>query len=68
MSASQTIVAASKLIEAFLEATAKMPQADAASVAGVSVPTFQRWGRQLPRILRPPIRERITSFLRGGGA
>lgn len=63
MSVPQTFAAASRLVEAFLDATAEMPQADAASVAGVSLPTLQRWARQLPRILRPPIRERITSFL-----
>ena len=51
------------LVSDFLFATARMPEDRAAHLAGVSIPTLQRWIRQSPRILRPPVKERITQFL-----
>lgn len=54
---------APKLVAEFLGVTARMPEKHAADLAGVSIPTLQRWIRQSPRILRPPVRERITRFL-----
>jgi hypothetical protein len=54
---------APQLVAEFLSVTARMPEGRAAGLAGVSIPTLQRWIRQSPRILRPPVRERITRFL-----
>lgn len=54
---------ASGLVAEFLSVTARMPEDRAAGLAGVSIPTLQRWIRQSPRILRPPVRDRITRFL-----
>jgi hypothetical protein len=53
------------LVSDFLSATSRMPEDRAADLAGVSIPTLQRWIRQSPRILRPPVKERITQFLNG---
>ena len=54
------------LVADFVAATSAMPEARAARLAGVSIPTYKRWSRQPPRILRPPVRERITLFLSSG--
>ncbi|HEX8363061.1 MAG TPA: hypothetical protein VF613_23255 [Longimicrobium sp.] len=52
-----------ELVAEFLSATSRLPEDRAADLAGVSIPTLQRWIRQTPRILRPPVRERITRYL-----
>lgn len=56
---------APRLVEEFLTVTERMPRERAAGLAGVSIPTLQRWTRQSPRILRPPVRARIVEFLVG---
>jgi len=59
----RTPAEAPQLVAEFLSVTARMPEDRAAGLAGVSIPTLQRRIRQSPRILRPPVRERITRFL-----